>query len=251
MQISFAPTHALIAERDVQLTVASRDIGRPTRVQVLDMNHTLHGETVLFTSGTTLSKERLKILNEVGAVPQRVAQTLETDELPVLLASEIEIELIKDVGAMRISTVKTDPEEATRLTDVFAGSLIAELTDQAEEQHRIQLETTIATLDRLQVEIRRLDGRIGSSDSLRNELLRARRDAKVREFSFAFQRREELREAGPPVAGATPDISTGGVGTVTSRLAVALFSSRSLASRSSKRRFRSRSGLPPRTPRTH
>jgi uncharacterized protein involved in exopolysaccharide biosynthesis len=113
-----------------------------------------------YTPGLT-SLDALKELTTVGEVPERVAAELEYEGEPLDLATQVEVEIVKEAGILRVIATSTDRREAEQLSNAFARNLVAFLQEMRttsvadqNEDLRAQLEEVQEQIDEKEVELR-------------------------------------------------------------------------------------------------
>jgi Mrp family chromosome partitioning ATPase len=141
----------------------------------------------------------LAALVTTGEVPARVAEKVGfagdpkrlTRGEPPTRPEGIVTTADDNTGIMTISATSTDPAEAERLANTFAGELIGFLEGRKASSASLQAEAVRGQMDGLQQEIRDLDAAIAKRPP-NSEFLRAQRDAKIRVYGFLYDRYQSL-----------------------------------------------------------
>jgi capsular exopolysaccharide synthesis family protein len=151
----------------------------------------LISSTNLYTTGSP-NLGALAALTTVGDVPVRVAERLDFPDEPLLLAEQIRAVANTETGILQITATSSDREYAAVLANAFAEELVGFLGDRNAESISTQGRSLTERLDQLEGNIEALDGRIAAASPSRAELLRAERDALVRQYGLVYEAYQQL-----------------------------------------------------------
>jgi capsular exopolysaccharide synthesis family protein len=129
----------------------------------------------------------LAALTTVGEVPTRVAERLDYEGDPLDLARAVTVEVDAEAGILTITALSQDRGMAARLADGFARELMTFVRDKQAEG--LALDTAVVTrrLEELERLIQELDDQIASASGSELQLLRAQRDAAVRQYGVQYE----------------------------------------------------------------
>lgn len=157
--------------------------------------HTMLSTLQTFSSTSavgTVTFAQVPVFATTGEVPRLAAEELGWSGPPAALAAEVTVETDPTTGTIRFTSVQENPDDAVRIADTFADETVAYLSARQEEIRQGNLTDVLEDVERLEQEIAELDGQIaqqlgpnGEGDA--SPVLRARRDAAVREYSIAYE----------------------------------------------------------------
>ena len=157
--------------------------------------HTMLSTLQTFSSTSavgTVTFAQVPVFATTGEVPRLAAEELGWSDPPAALAAQVTVESDPTTGTLRFTTVQENPDDAVRIADAFADETVAYLSARQEEIRQGNLANSLKDVERLEQEIDQLDRQIarnlgpdGAGDG--SEVLRARRDAAVREYSIAYE----------------------------------------------------------------
>ena len=105
------------------------------------------------TSGVSpvdqLTLAQLAFFATAGEVPTRAARELGFDGDPDDFADEISVTADRNSGALRLTTVQSDPARAVAIADTFAAELVGYLTERDAELQRDRLDAGVERLAQL------------------------------------------------------------------------------------------------------
>lgn len=78
---------------------------------------------------TALDNSTIARLATIGEIPQRVADKMNFEGSPLDLASKVQIVPAAETGLLEVTVVSSKPDEATRLSNVYANELVEWLAD--------------------------------------------------------------------------------------------------------------------------
>jgi capsular exopolysaccharide synthesis family protein len=164
--------------------------------------HTLFADT---TTGATLPAPlgTMAFLATKGEIPVRVSERLGGTEEGPVLAAQMSVTANTDLGTIIVATSQQDPQRAVELVDAFAAELVAFFSERAETQRLSAIDTTARLLEQQQAEIRALDTELSGlpEESSARELVRAERDAFVRQYGGTVERFQQLNASDPQNVG--------------------------------------------------
>jgi Mrp family chromosome partitioning ATPase/capsular polysaccharide biosynthesis protein len=166
--------------------------------------HTMLSTLQSFSSTSavgTVTFAQVPLFATTGEVPRNVAEALGYNGAPAALAAQMTVETDTSTGTIRFSTVQENPDDAVRIADAFADETVRYLSLRQEELRKANLSEALADVERLEREINNLDAQLagqinpetGQADA-GAEVLRARRDAAVREYSVAYESYRSLAD---------------------------------------------------------
>ena len=145
----------------------------------------------------------LSVFIKSGEVPRRVAERIDYDGEPAILAADIRLEPDETVGTLAISASGGSPQEAVDLANAFAEETLAYLGEQAQAAQAEQLATFNERLTTLQAELDSLDGQLDAAEDsgASTGVLEAERDSKLRQYGATLDQRDQVVNQPPPSAG--------------------------------------------------
>jgi Mrp family chromosome partitioning ATPase len=157
--------------------------------------HTMLSTLQTFSSTSsvgTVTFAQVPVFATTGEVPRLAAEALGWTGPPAALAAQVTVETDPSTGTIRFSTVQENADDAVRIADAFADETVAYLTARQEEVRQANLTNALADVERLETEIDDLDRQIAQEigpdgTGQGSEVLRARRDTAVREYSIAYE----------------------------------------------------------------
>lgn len=161
--------------------------------------HTLLQEGAV-TSGTssfatpTISLRLLGLLTTTGEIPEQVAQRLNSDEEPAVLASRVTATADGELGALRVTSSGRDGERAALLANTFAEEVKRFVALQAERNRQEAIADTTRVIAGQEDRVRDLQTELDGVDetSADGRLLVAERDAVLAQLQVNQQRLQEL-----------------------------------------------------------
>lgn len=149
-------------------------------------------------SGIRESAGTVALYVTAGEVPQRVADRLDFQGDPALLASEVTTEANETLGTITITVQDRDGRRAAELANAFAEETLVYLTEQVQVEQQRQTDVLVRRLEELEARIAEFDAQIGGAVGSQAALLTAQRDALVRQFSVAYEQFQQFAGEGPP-----------------------------------------------------
>ncbi|MDQ3293551.1 MAG: hypothetical protein M3527_03755, partial [Actinomycetota bacterium] len=145
----------------------------------------------------------VQLFMKTGEVPRRVADRVDFQGNPLVLARGLEFELDEAVGTMTITATGDSPEAAAALANAVVEETLAYLGEQAQAQTQDAISNATADVERLQSDIDDLQREIREAEDGEEptELLVARRDAKLTQYGTALTTQESLANQPAPSAG--------------------------------------------------
>lgn len=157
-------------------------------------NHTLLVSTPTgsdFVQNQTVFNQ-LELFTTVGEVPSRAAKLLGFDGEPAQLASEVEVELNEQAGAIRIGTEQESADRAVAIADTFAEELTNYLAERQDTLLIQRAEALQNRLDKLETDMKDLQRKVAGNPS--DSVAQAQLDALARRYSVAFEQQTALNE---------------------------------------------------------
>ncbi|MBX7160232.1 MAG: hypothetical protein K1X95_08065 [Acidimicrobiia bacterium] len=127
-----------------------------------------------------LSLDRVKFLALLGEVPRRVAERIGYGEDPSLLASEIEINIDPQVGAISFTTTQSTPEIAQQLADAWASETLTYVSTVQADAMRTQVQDMRNLIEQLNTQL-------AAPEVPFRQTLTARRDSLVQQVASLEQ----------------------------------------------------------------
>ncbi|HEV2068509.1 MAG TPA: hypothetical protein VGR26_01800 [Acidimicrobiales bacterium] len=165
-------------------------------VSTFEASHILIRDTE--ESGIRESAGTVALYVTAGEVPQRVADRLDFQGDPALLASEVTTEADETLGTITITVQDRDGLRAAELANAFADETLVYLTEQVQVEQQRQTDVLVERLDDLEARIAELDAQVAGAAGSQASLLTAQRDAQVRQYSVAYEQFQQLAAEGPP-----------------------------------------------------
>jgi capsular exopolysaccharide synthesis family protein len=135
-----------------------------------------------------------------GEVPRRAAKELNYEGDPAVLATLVTATADEKLNTIQLVVKLNDGKRAADIANSFATSLMTYLDDRAQSNQQQQLQVLSARSDSLQKQIADLTGQIGGGGP-GTELLKAQRDALVRQYGVAYERVQQITGQGVATAG--------------------------------------------------
>ncbi len=165
--------------------------------------HTMLSTLETFSSTSevgTITFAQVPVFATTGEVPRLAAEQLGWSGPPAALAAQVTVESDPTTGTLRFTTAQENPDDAVRIADAFADETVAYLSARQEEIRQRNLTGTLEDVERLEQEIDELDRQIArdlgpDGTAQGSEVVRARRDAAVREYSIAYETYRSLASA--------------------------------------------------------
>lgn len=145
----------------------------------------------------TVTFAQIPVFATTGEVPRIVAEQVGYSGPPAQLASRVSVQTDVTTGIIRFTVEGDDANEVVSLADAFADETIRYLTARQEDARQTNLAKAFEDMDRLEQDIQNLDDQLAGrvpSEGASDEVLRAQRDAAVREYSVAFERYRSLSD---------------------------------------------------------
>jgi len=143
----------------------------------------------------TVTFAQIPVFATTGEVPRIVAEELGYNGPPAQLAAQVTVTTDYTTGIIRFSTSGENANEVVRLADTFADETVRYLGARQEDARQANLTEALGDMTRLEEEIAALDTQIaGEGEGTNAQVLRAQRDAAVREYSVSFERYRALSE---------------------------------------------------------
>lgn len=159
--------------------------------------------------------EQIALLVTVGDVPTRAARAIRYDGDPAVLATEVVATANPDLQTVVIESTQQDGPRAARVANAFATALLDFLAEESRSSHQRSLDAVAEQIESLRTRIVDLDAELARDPD--DEIVRAQRDALVRQYSLVYEQYQQLAAEGVPSAGlltlqrATPvPVSEGG-----------------------------------------
>lgn len=155
------------------------------------------------TASTPQALSTVALFVKTGEVPARVAERLDFDRNPALLASAVLVEADETAGTLEITAQGNSRSQAVERANAFAEETLAYLGEQAAAQQREQIERVNEDLVTLQAEIDALDDEIAIAELAEEStsLLEAERDSKLRRYGAAIDQQQQVLDQPAPSAG--------------------------------------------------
>ena len=154
---------------------------------------------------TRVRLDTIALLASSGEVPHRVAERLDEDVEPALLASEVTITGDDSLGTVTVSTTQEDPARASQLVDTFAEELVAYFDGEAEAQRVAQMERLEQRIAEMEEQVRALGrdlpGEQGSGESADVALRRGEFEAVLSQRNATIAQLEALQSEGAATIG--------------------------------------------------
>lgn len=187
----------LVAGTVAWITTPASPTGRQLSFEA---THVLLRDDTAVTPPPSLAQVALFV--RTGDVPGRVAERLDLDVNPGVLANRIEA--IPDDSSASLQIMATAPTraEAAELANAFAEETLAFIGGEAQEAQARAIEEANDEVARLQAEIDDLEAQIdaqGGPDQA--GALSAQRDAKIRQYALALDEQTQILDQPPPSAG--------------------------------------------------
>ena len=138
----------------------------------------------------TVTFKQLPLFATTGEVPRRVAAKVKWTGAPATLATQIQAAVDVDTGTFTISTAQVDPARAVLLADTFAKELVTYLAQRQDEVQGGRLAVTLKRLNELKKQATDLDTQVQGDPP--NEVLKAQRDAAVRQYGAQYDQYQGL-----------------------------------------------------------
>ncbi len=155
--------------------------------------HTLLSTLQSFSSTSqvgTVTFAQVPVFATTGEVPRIVAERLGFKGPPAALAAQVTVETDTQTGTIRFTSVQENADDAVRIANGFADETVAYLAGRQEELRKSNLAAALEDVERLEQEIEQLDSQVAgqiTAGGNEDEVLRARRDAAIREYSVAYE----------------------------------------------------------------
>lgn len=144
----------------------------------------------------------LAFLSVTGEVPRRVARKLGYEGEPAVLAAQVTAGSDEKLNTLKFSTVGPDGPRVAALANAFATELLAFLEERAIANRQQQVTDSMTRMSDLQAGILQRDGKIATGGAgTAVDLLKAERDALIRQYSLAYDRLTQVQALPPPTAG--------------------------------------------------
>lgn len=152
------------------------------------------------TPGGTNNVQNLAFLATTGEVPQRVAAKLRHEGDPAVLASQVKATGNQQLNSIQIQATMADGQRAAELVNAFSEELRSYLEQQRRETQQKQVDDAMVLMQSLQSKVFEHD-RMLASNPAQPDLLRAERDALVRQYGSAYDRLQQLQNLPPATSG--------------------------------------------------
>ncbi len=191
----------LIAATAAWVTTPIDPDGAP---EAFEATHTLYRDPGT-TEESSLSLATVALLARTGEIPQQVAAEVAPGTEPALLAEEIVVEADEELGTVVFTATDENPDRAQLLADAFAEETLA-FFDAREQLRQTQvvdrltrraqdLEARILELDAELAPLLPDDPTVEIHEDAEIALLRAERDALVRQYGVVQEQLEESSAA--------------------------------------------------------
>jgi protein-tyrosine kinase len=153
-----------------------------------------------YTPGLT-SLDALKELTTVGEVPERVAAELEYEGEPLDLATQVEVEIVKEAGILRVIATSTDRHEAEQLSNAFARNLVAFLQETRTTSVADQNEDLRAQLEEVQEQIDEKEVELRNATPVNRSLIEEEYNALIRSYGLLYESYRQLATTSTDTVG--------------------------------------------------
>ncbi len=147
--------------------------------------------------------DTMAFLATKGEIPMRVAEALDSDQPPAALAAQVSVTADARLGTLTFSTTQSRPDFAEDLVNTYAQQVLQYFADQAEAQRLAAIDSTSRLMEEQENRVRVLDHQLAGlpEGSAEGDLIRAERDAMVRQYSATVERFQTLSAQGEATAG--------------------------------------------------
>lgn len=145
----------------------------------------------------------VQLFMRTGEVPRRVADRVDFDGNPLLLARGLTFEADDAVGTLTVTATGDSPDDAADLANAFVDETLAFLGEEAQEQQAEAIDAATSEIARLQAEIDDLEAQINQAEAAgaSTALLETQRDAKLTSYGSALAEQSALADQAAPTAG--------------------------------------------------
>lgn len=139
----------------------------------------------------TISFNQIPLFATTGEVPKRVAERLKESGPPAALASQVQVSVDGGTSTVRFTTTQKDPDRAVSVADAFADETVKFLAQKQDEVRSARLAGSLGRLTELENQVNDFDKKLRTDPE--NPILKAQRDAAVRNYSTAYEEDQSLR----------------------------------------------------------
>ena len=169
----------------------------PTRTYTA--THTLYKDPSMPTE--TMSLATIGLLTTTGEVPRRVAEVLDYEDEPAILASQVSATTDAELGVLQITMTGTDPDLTAKVANTFASETLRYVEERAAARNAQLREGVDAQLVSQEREIKKIDKQMTSATGVEAEVLRSRRDALIRTYGFTVEQLQSVTSQLPTTRG--------------------------------------------------
>jgi capsular exopolysaccharide synthesis family protein len=147
--------------------------------------------------------ETMAFLAVRGEVPEAVAERLGSDEAGAAVAAKVTIVADAKLGTLTITTTQDSPDVAEDLVNTYAATLLDHFSVQAEDRRTAQIDAVGRLMEQQQQRVRELDAELAGlpEESAQAGLVRAERDAAIRQYGGTVERFQQLNAEGEASIG--------------------------------------------------
>lgn len=146
----------------------------------------------------------LAFLSTTGEVPRRVARKIGYEGEPAVLATQVRAIADEKLHTIKFTSSGPDGPQVASLTNSFATELMAFLEERAIVIRQQQVTDALARMEALQAGVLQRDAQIATGGAGTTvDLLKAERDALIRQYSLAYDRLTQVQALPPPTSGLT------------------------------------------------
>ena len=169
-----------------------------TPAQVAPIIRSYRARTTLLVSNPsgqvgTVSFNQVPLFATTGEVPKRVATLMKYKGEPAALAAQVQAAIDPNTGTFTVTTQQTDPGRAVKLADTFADELVKYLAEKQDEVLGGRLASTLKRVDELKKQASALNDQVLVNPD--DEVLKAQRDAAVRQYGAQYEQYQTLNES--------------------------------------------------------
>jgi capsular exopolysaccharide synthesis family protein len=171
-------------------TAPTGEAAEPQRTY--EATHTLYRDPAA-PQQHNITMDTVALLATTGEIPRRVAERMGTSAEPAVLASRVEVVPNQQLGTLTIASRDRDGERAAELANAFAEETVRYFDERDAVRREEATARLTRTLETQETQIRELDARLagGIEGTAAFELVRAERDALIRQYGYTIERAQE------------------------------------------------------------